>query len=62
VAGARVAGARGFSCGPLCFAVVALVGTQVGQCGGALAVVWGGFSDDAEDVGVLINFLLMVRW
>jgi hypothetical protein len=30
--------------------------------GGALAVVWGGFSDDAEDVGVLINFLLMVRW
>jgi hypothetical protein len=25
-----------------------------------MAVVWGVFSDDAEDVGVLINFLLMV--
>ena len=26
-----------------------------------MVVVWGGFSDEAEDVGVLINFLLMVR-
>lgn len=49
----------GLPCGPLEPSVAALVGTQVGRRGGNDAE--GVFSDDAEDVGVLINFLLMVR-
>ena len=51
---------RGLPYGPLKPSVAALVGTQVGRRGGNDAE--GVFPDDAEDVGVLINFLLMVRW